>query len=492
MIHTNNKKVSFAPVFLGLLFFTNPYFSVVDVLPDFIGCALIFLGLSRVAQINRQMSEARAAFLKLFVYCALKDLAVMISFLVFTGTERPVALLTVSFINAIASFYLSYHAFYSLFDGFYSLAVIHDCPALYQNVRHESLIRKLYVRLRTWEARRKGFLYEPRPVTERCRTEQILRTSIVFLLFREILGALPEFSALSTSDYLDTGLIHLYDYIGVMRGISVFFMLFVSAWWLVTLCRYFSVVARQKEFLQILAEKYAEFVRSHPGVAILRRFGIALSLIGVGGFLLCDFYLDLKNVIPDWIGVLFLLLGIVLLKTPWYDRVIGAVATLAFGALAVVSTQYTYYFHVYHTAVEISKTEAAATAYRHMWVSSLGEFLLFLVFLVVLLLIVRRVIREWAGYMPTHKDLEFEQRRRASFIEEFDGDLLRVFVFGFISGLISFLYDYIQEIPDARIYRLLEFLWGIDLTAGLVFAVLLAATLGNVYREIQHRFCFEE
>ena len=46
---TDTKKtprpMSFALIFIGLLFFANPYFATLDILPDWIGCALICLGL---------------------------------------------------------------------------------------------------------------------------------------------------------------------------------------------------------------------------------------------------------------------------------------------------------------------------------------------------------------------------------------------------------------------------------------------------------------
>ena len=479
---THTRSMGFLLVFIGLLFFANPYFAVVDVLPDSIGCALILLGLLRVSNLNRQMSEARTSFFKLLAFCLAKDISVVAILMLCGDTERPVALLGASFVSAIATFYLAYHAVYDLFDGFYSLAVTRECPALYANCKRDS-------RFAAFMAARRGVALERK---ERSLTERILRTTLVFLFLRELLCVLPEFAALSTSNYFDTGLVYIYDYIGVIRGLAIFLMLFISIIWIVAISRYFHVLLRERAFLAKLATEERAFAEAHPSIAILRRFGIAFLFISVGVFFLCDFYLDMKNMIPDWIGAVLLTVGILLLDIKWWQRAIGAAVTLIFGAMAVLSTRYTYYFAVHHTAVEISKTEAAATAYLRMWLSSLGEFLLFIVFLAVLLLLLRIVIRNWAGYLPQRLDLEFEQRRRKLYLEEFDTDLLRLLVFGFISGLLSFLYDYIQEIPDARIYRLLEFLWGIDLTFATVFAVLLTSTLFSIHKEIRYRFCFEE
>lgn len=479
---TRTRSMRFSLVFIGLLFFANPYFAVVDVLPDSIGCVLILLGLMRASNLNRQMSEVRTSFSKLLACCLVKDITVVAILLLCTDTERPVALLGASFVSAIATFYFAYHAVFDLFDGFYSLAVTKECPALYANCKRES-------RFAAFMAARRGVALERK---ERSLTERILRTTLVFLFLRELLGTLPEFAALSTSNYFDTGLVYLYDHIGVIRGLSVFVMLIVSILWLVAISRYFYVLLRERTFLAALAEEEHAFVKSHPGIAILRRFGVSFLLIAIGGFFLCDFYLDMQNVIPDWIGALFLIVGILQLDIEWWKRAVCAAAAAAFGVMAFFSTRYAYYFAVHHTAIEISKTEAAATAYFRMWISSLGEFLLFLLFLSALLLLLRAVIRKWAGYMPERLDLEFEQRRRKAYLEEFDAELLRLLVFGFISGLISFLYDYIQEIPDGRIFRLLEFLWGIDLTFAAIFAVLLTSTLFNVHKEIRYRFCFEE
>ena len=47
----NEKGMSFALIFAGLLFFCNPTFSAIDVLPDFIGCVLLFLGLFRLSRV---------------------------------------------------------------------------------------------------------------------------------------------------------------------------------------------------------------------------------------------------------------------------------------------------------------------------------------------------------------------------------------------------------------------------------------------------------
>ena len=132
------RPIGFLSIFIGMLFFFNPSFGVVDVLPDFIGCLFIYLGLSRISVISRIMAEARTAFLKLLAVCLLKDIAVVVVLGMSTNAERPTSLLIVGFAAAAASIYFAFCAFGSLFDGFYSLGVSNDCASLYTRYRQHS------------------------------------------------------------------------------------------------------------------------------------------------------------------------------------------------------------------------------------------------------------------------------------------------------------------------------------------------------------------
>ncbi len=461
------RPMSFVLVFVGLLFFANPYFATVDILPDWIGCALIFFGLDRIARISKHMSEARSAFLKLLIYSAAKDVLAMTVFMTTGGIERPTALLIVTFVNAVCASLFTYRAVYALFDGFYALAVTRECPSLYANYRKAS--------------RR-----------ERSRTEQILYTTVFFIIFREIFAVLPELSSLANSHYMDSGLIDIYEYIGLMRGIAVLAVLAAGVWWLVTAIRYFALLRRERAFRVTLAEEQHAYTSEHPGIVLERRFGVGFFFLALGAFFLCDFVVDMKNIFPDYIAILCILAGLFAMELSAKWRAACVALTALFGLSTLVSSQYATYFHLNHTALEISKTVAAERAYFHMWFSALIEFALFIALLICLLLALRHVIREWAGYTPIRADLEFEQRRRRNFLEEFDAKLLRVFLFGFVSGLFSFLTDYVQEIPDHRLFRILEFMWGIDLVFGAVFAVMFAVFLGNVHRSIRYRFSFDD
>ena len=53
-------------VFFGLVFLINPNFNMFDILPDFIGFALVCAGLAKYALIDENLSSAK----KCSMYCA--------------------------------------------------------------------------------------------------------------------------------------------------------------------------------------------------------------------------------------------------------------------------------------------------------------------------------------------------------------------------------------------------------------------------------------
>ena len=59
-------------VLIGFFFFVNPIFGYIDILPDIIGCVLIFFGLTRLAYLDGKIEAARKTVFWLFVSQAAK------------------------------------------------------------------------------------------------------------------------------------------------------------------------------------------------------------------------------------------------------------------------------------------------------------------------------------------------------------------------------------------------------------------------------------
>ena len=223
------RSMSFWLVAVGLCFFFNPTISVIDFLPDFIGCLLVFFGLSRVAHVNSVMQEARGKFLKLTAVCAGKDLLVLVVLGSSAANEKATSLLLIAFSAALLFLWFAFSAFRALFDGFYGLAVLGDCAPLYA----ESKCGK------------RG--------AQRSKTERMMRHALFFLVLRECVSVLPEFASLSNSSGdMSPNRINMYEYIGIMRLFAAVVVLIFGIIYLIKIVKYFCLLQKQKELLLFL------------------------------------------------------------------------------------------------------------------------------------------------------------------------------------------------------------------------------------------------
>lgn len=457
----NEKGMSFALIFVGLLFFCNPTFSAIDVLPDFIGCALLFLGLFRLSRVYQPFADVGKRFLKLAVVDIAKDLLLLFIFADGTAAEKPTAILTTAFGAAALELFFLLPAVSALFDEMTTLAMRHNCAPLY----------------------RSGF-------RGKSRGDVLRTTTVVFLLIRDIVCLLPEFASLTLSSYTDSGTRNLYEYIGLMRVMASILVGIAGVVWLVFLCRYFLCLHRQQEFRHTLYTAYEAYMESHPGVRVLTRHAVAFLCLVVGAFLTADFYLDFKNIIPDGVAALFFLAGVLLLPGQRKQKGIAALAAVLYGGVATWSSALAYRFATEFRPSDIGRSDAAAAAYRTLWLSALLEFALFLFFVAALMMCLRETVARYAGYRPEHES-EFETRKLNDLRNEMDGTFIRVMVFALLAGLCSFLYDYIKEIPGAGFFRIMEFFWFFDLLMSVVFGIVLTVTLYAVYAQIGNKYQFD-
>ena len=460
--------MSFGLVLAGLLFFFNPCLSLIDFLPDFIGCLLIYFGIARVATISPVMQEARAKFLKLTLVCVAKDILILMVLGSSAANEKATSLLLIAFSAALLLLWFAFDAFRTLFDGFYGLAVLGNCVPLYAD------------------------LPRGRHGVKRSTTESALRYALIFLVLREILNVLPEVSALSISSAeLNPNYINLYEYVNVMRIMAALVILIFGVIYVIKMVKYFRLVHKQIDFRRELTQKEQDFAKAHPGNALTRRYRRCFGLMGAAAFLLTDFYLDFNNVIPDALAAALLLAGFLASDLSRKNKIIAACGAVIYAVAATISAHYASSFFDKYAIPQIGHNAEADSAYALMWGSALVEMLVFLALLVLVLLSLRCIIDKWGGYLAVQEDSAFESRRRIAFLEEFDGALIRTFVLGFVAALLSFVYDYMKVLPANKWLRFLEFFWAFDFCASLLFAAVFCTLLGNIFAAIKQRFMYD-
>ena len=481
------KRITFFPVFLGFLFFLNPTFAAVDVLPDFIGCLLIWLGLSKVAIVRSDAREIRSRFLKMALIDAIKNLALLMVLGMGSMADKPTVLLILAFAAAVLEMIYLLPAVRGLFKLFYDFGRAFGCEELY--------------------------LSEPGVAS---RTERMRRVFIAFLFFREIVCLLPEFAALTTAvdTFAYSRWSRLYGYIALFRSTAFLLVGIAGIYCFLFLFWYYLHFRRAREMQCGLAEQYVAYRAVRPGLAVERRHAVAFLFLGAGVVMLADFYLDFHNIFPDVAAAALLIVGIWLANVSVKLRVVTSVLTALYGAASVISSRYAYAFTSNgYNADAVKRDEEVATAFRLMWRSSLLDAVLFLAFFISLLFVLRAVVRRFAGYLSHHaetvlegedeevvtdsseegKQARFESRRLRALRDEFDSRLINCFMFGFFSAVFSFLFDYVKVLPGGRgLSHLLEFMWVFDFCAAIAFAVAFCSLLVEIYREIQNRFRYDE
>ena len=451
------------PLLVGLLFFANPYLAAIDLVPDFLGALLIALFLIPLSRLFPSVREAREAFLRLALVDFVKALLLVFVFSSSALGEQEVLLLIVAFLSATVGTLFAVLAFRALFDGLY--AVVSVMP---EGEGSEDRTAGLY-----------------RAIT---RTS---RLSVIFLVGKEAVSLLPEFAALLNTTYVDSGVSRLYDYIGTMRLLVTIPVAIASVFFILLLVSFFRRLFAAKGLRVALTEYYEAYMAEHPGIRVQATHAVALTLMGVGGLLLADFYLDFQNMIPDALGALLLLIGILLLRMPMKNTLPAALSVGAFGAVAYVSSELSYRFSSSHKPSDILRSEVVAAEYTAMWIFSLLEMLLFLGALLCLLLFLRAVLVKWGGYKGELDVEHFEERNERRMREEFDGRLITCFVLGLFSGVASFFFDYFKNWPDTKIFRLMEGFWILDLLLALAFGSFFCYLLFEIMERVRERFQYE-
>lgn len=119
----SHSSLSRALLIIGFLFFINPLFRGLDILPDVIGCLLIYFGLTQLAYFDGAVESARKGFLYLAIVEAIRLLMMKSVFLTPISSNRLLS--ATAF--AIVEGFLYVMIFKQLFGGINYYSMRNDC-----------------------------------------------------------------------------------------------------------------------------------------------------------------------------------------------------------------------------------------------------------------------------------------------------------------------------------------------------------------------------
>lgn len=295
------KPVDIRWILAGLLFFINPNVSVLDVLPDFVGAALVIAGFMHLAEIDERAKSAQKALMILAFVNGIRCL----SLLLLTESDGTVWPLIFTFVFGAGEATLFIYGMLKLYAGITYQAMRRDCPAVYT-----------------------GF------------TALNGLTALVAVL-KGLLCFLPELTELTsdfgTVDSNSSGNVQISEFVyTVLTTINVVVVLLYSVGWWAYILKFFKTVGKSGNFLQKVEEIYFEEVGSKHQVLTYRALKDADKLFLVGLIFLFPLRLDGTDLLPDFVAAALLLLAVLRLKN-LYPRE-GRRALILGGVYALLAT----------------------------------------------------------------------------------------------------------------------------------------------------------
>lgn len=250
-------------IIIGMGFLLNPMIAVLDILPDFIGCALILIGLNRISSISPELDDARPYF-KYMVYVSLARAIIFFA----SGTFDEVMRLSITLIFSVIEFGLAVMAIPALYDGL-----------AYLNIRHGGSAKE---------------------------APEFKTVGIIFFAARGFFAILPQIGAvvsLDNEDFIGPAdqMTDWTQYTGILTLAGVVLTLIFAAFWFAAVITYIGRLTKDEKFVCELKAAYRHKRETEPGYFIKRRLLAAFAVLTVGAFALIDLIGDGVNCIPDFI-----------------------------------------------------------------------------------------------------------------------------------------------------------------------------------------------
>lgn len=261
----------FGLILAGLLFFANPCVNIIDVLPDFVGCILIYLGLSKLRDLDDRFYNARAFCARYIPVFVIKS---VLSVTLTTGSSDM--RMPATFIFGVLEIIFFVTLFTNLFGG------IEAVSTLYGGDKHLSGLSELsqYV--------------------------------IIISAAKPVLSFIPESLVLFTdrngvdfSQELTLG--------EKLYRAKPYFMLFcivagviLGVWFIALVWGYFVRLSKDRAFVGNLDSVYSEKILSDTKLVTKRAFSKFSVLLLVGFALMYDLTIEAVNIFPDFIGFVLL------------------------------------------------------------------------------------------------------------------------------------------------------------------------------------------
>ena len=465
---------------LSMIFFFNAEFAVFDLLPDVFGYILLSLGMSSLSYLNHHFEESAKHFRRMIALSAGRLVFVLVLFGLVNSTDRPTTMLLGNFVFGVLELMTLLPAYKQLFEG---LIYAGSRGGIGESVFRPTLAHKLMSRV----IRRKSE-FDERQTTVTV-TESVSFLTSVFVILKVTLSVLPEFSVLS--DHAEAA-VNLYEYVWLFRMAAMLIWSVLGIAWLVLMLRYFIGIYRDVEYVEYLRSRYMQDVYPNKDLFVAKRYKLGSFFLMLGVILSLDIPMEGVNVLPDVLCAACLLAGVLALRyylSSWKS------CTCVIGAYALVSVfesywQYRYFKIEGDSAAAALKGAEATDSYTVLIVINAISAVMFVMVMASVLGCMKDIIRNHAGFVLTHTDMQTYGKLNALHKQLIRG-LSWVLAATVLSAVGSIAYTVL--LPYSGMggdwYTVLaSMMWLVNLALGVVLIVLFAEKNNDITEQVNNRY----
>ena len=473
----------FGLLIASLVFFCNPTVQLVDILPDLFGYILLVAGLYYLADLNEAIWEARERFKKMFYVGAAK---LVVFLMVFGGVvslqEQSTFILLATLSFCVIELLILIPATRSLFVGMMQLATKFGSEAIFA-ARVKKLPQEPKRGFRN-DAQRKAFEQRVARIgyqnsRRRCALEKLQTLTLAFVFVKPIVALLPEFSALSSTEY-NEGLIDFYDFITLFRGFGFVLLLPFSICWLCRTVKFLRALRRDTAFCSACLAHYRSEILPKTDLFTQRAVKGALGVIALGMLFSLDFYIEYYNIIPDTICAILVIAGIWMLRKYITNALPVILTASAYGVMTLVSSALTVWFNTQYYFNAIYKDAAAEAVFVGAGAATVLENVLFLIMLALLAKSMWQMIVRYSGFSITQNGQNGISERVSRVHTELKKTLHVFLIGGAAVAVTGVMYEFFKPT--------VPYIWMIDFAVTVVYIYLFYRSTWEIKEQVEYKY----
>ena len=315
-------------------------------------------------------------------------------------------------------------------------------------------------------------------------------------MLKNVCATLPEFISLLNTEYTDSFVMYMYQYIGAFRVMAFIPALIFGLVWLVKSVRFFFKLGREKEFIGNIKQTFVNDLFPKKGMFIRRALNTAILMLTVAALFCVDLALGSVgvvgdsmaqiNVLPDAVAAILIFACATMLKkyvekVKWL-RISSTVFLAVSLAASVIKISFVSKFD-YYTAV--NQLDEAYSMFNVMCAVTIVENVAFIVTVVFLTLMLKEVIQRYTGYTAYANAQNSE--RVTALQKELVGKLTYMLIFAVLSAVSAIMYEFF--LPEKHL--LAQYMWILDFIVQSLFAGFTLRCLFAIKDEMENRFMLE-